>query len=105
VKDKELLVATVLEHSESIMYLKYMVNLYYEQYKSMGYSVYENRHTPCNYRFHHSINEDSRKVKLYIRGNSRAISQMVLVGTFDNILEMEEYKALGLANCLKSIIT
>ena len=102
-EDKLDIVVSVLELHDSSMYLKYMVNLYNKEAINSGYTLYDNSYNLGDYSFHEVISGEEYNVSLYIRGKSRALSQMVLVGKFKSKVELEAYKALGLEACLKSI--
>jgi len=93
----------ILEYSDSAMYRKYIVNLYNKEALVEGYTLYDDSYNLGDYSFHEVISGEEYNVSLYIRGKSRALSQMVLVGKFKSKVELEVYKAQGLSTILKSI--
>lgn len=101
-EDKNDLKVLVLMIHPSIRFLKYITNNYIEYAKKNGYTMYRDDYNQGNYTFHEVI--EGKAINLYIRGKSRALSSMLLVGKFNTMEQCTEFKSRGMTTCLSEII-
>lgn len=103
-KDRDKLQFSILDMGlYNIKYYKYGIRKYYEMYKNLGYSIYnedEISYISIYYKFHKRIS--SKGVELYLQGKSR--SNNLLIGKFEKLVDCDEFcKVHSIEDCLKMI--